>query len=132
MRRVGFLLLVLLSLAACRRPESVESFAFDNGDGQFDFTVDMGDSLSVYDLSFFTRLESRFSAPGFPMRVYLTSPSGTVYGETLFYDASAGLVVPYRSDLRPVEYGVWQLSVRAQAEGLNGLGLICRRKDAVH
>ena len=52
-----------------------------------------------------------------------------MYSETLFYDASASLVVPYRADLKPVEYGLWQLSVRARAEGLKGMGLICRKKD---
>ena len=50
------------------------------------------------------------------------------YSETLFYDASASLVVPYREALEPVEYGLWQLSVRARAEGLKGMGLICSRR----
>ena len=119
---------LLLLAVACQRPLTTETYVFDNGSGQFDFEVDMSDTLCVYDLSFYTRLESRLSPPGFPIRVYLTSPSGVVYGESLFYDASTGLVVPYREDLRPVEYGSWLLSVRARAEGLQGMGLICTKK----
>lgn len=121
--------LLLCGAAACSRPSSVELYAFDDGTGQFNFDVDLSDSLCAYDLSFYTRLESRFAPPGFPMKVYWTSPSGTVFGETLFYDASAGLVVPYRADMQPVEFGVWKLSVRAKAEGLKGMGLIVARKE---
>ena len=131
MRRSGWIglwVLLLAGVAACSQPESVEQYVFDDGSGQFAFQVDLSDSLCVYDLSFYTRMESRLSPPGFPMRVYLTSPSGERYSETLFYDASSSLVVPYRTDLRPVEYGMWELSVRARAEGLKGLGLICTMK----
>ena len=124
-----FLALLLWGAAACSRPSSVEQYVFDDGTGAFNFEVDLSDSLCTYDLSFYTRLESRPAPAGFPIRVYLTSPSGTAFSESLFYDASAGLVVPYRADLQPVEFGVWQLSVRAQAEGLKGMGLIVTRKD---
>ncbi|MBR1575583.1 MAG: hypothetical protein IJ654_03940 [Bacteroidales bacterium] len=120
--------LLLGGAAACSRPATDEQYVFDDGSGQFDFDLDLSDSLCVYDLFFYTRLESRLAPPGFPVRVYLTSPSGERYSESLFYDASASLVVPYRTDLEPVEYGLWQLSVRARAEGLKGLGLICTRK----
>ena len=131
MRRSGIVLLLLMLLlgAACSHPQSVEQYVFDNGSGQFDFQVDMSDSLCVYDLSFYTRLESRLSPPGFPVRIYMTSPSGVTYSESLFYDASASLVVPYRTDLKPVEYGVWTLSLFTRAEGLTGMGLICTRKE---
>ena len=130
MRRRAILALgsFLLLLGACSQPQSVEQFVFDDGSGRYDFDVRMDDSLCVYDLSFYTRLESRHSPPGFPVRVYLTSPSGVTYGESLFYDASASLVVPYRLDLQPVEYGLWHLSLYARAEGLRGMGLICTRK----
>lgn len=125
LRHICWILVLLFGAVACSRPESVEQFVFDDGSGQFDFQVDMSDSLGVYDLSFYTRMESRLSPPGFPIRIYLTAPSGERYSESLFYDASAGLVVPYRTRLQPVEYGVWTLSVRARAEGLKGMGLIC-------
>ena len=125
---IPILCALLFVVAACQRPLSTETYVFDNGSGQFDFELDMSDTLCVYDLSFYTRLESRQAPPGFPIRVYMTSPSGVVYGESLFYDASAGLVVPYREDLRPVEHGSWLLSVRARAEGLQGMGLICTKK----
>ena len=122
------LALLLLGAAACSRPSSVEQYVYDDGTGQFDFTVDLSDSLCVYDLSFYTRLESRLAPPGFPVRIYWTSPSGESFAESLFYDASNGLIVPYRADLQPLEFGVWQLSVRARAEGLVGMGLICTKK----
>ena len=122
-------MLLLLGAVSCVRPASEEQYVFDDGSGQYDFMVDMSDSLCVYDLSFYTRLEKRLAPPGFPVRIYLTSPSGVTYSESLFYDASVSLVVPYRTDLRPVEHGVWILSVRAKAEGLTGMGLICTRKN---
>ena len=132
MYRSGLILLLsvlLLGAAACSRPQSLEQYVFDDGSGQFDFEVDMSDSLCVYDLSFYTRLESKDCPPGFPVRIYLTSPSGVTYSESLFYDASSSFVVPYRTDLKPVEYGVWTLSLRTRAEGLTGMGLICTRKE---
>ncbi len=127
----AYLSLILLALVSvsCSRPASVESFVFDDGSGCYEFEVDMTDSLSTYDLAFYTRLENRFSPSGFPMKIYLTSPSGVTYSESVYFDLSGSYTVPYRTDLVPVEHGVWKLSARARAAGLNGMGLICTRKD---
>lgn len=122
------LALAVLVAVSCARPSSDELYAVSDGSGKYEFTLDMSDSLCVYDLTFFTRLEGRTRASGFPMKIYLTSPSGTTYAENVYYDASQGLKVPYRTSLSPVEYGLWTLEARASAPGLAGLGLICTRQ----
>lgn len=122
-----FPVLVVLSAVSCVRPQSDEMFAVSDGTLPYEYVLDMSDSLCLYDLTFFTRLEGHKKVSGFPMKVYLTSPSGVTYSENVFYDASRGLKVPYRTSLSPVEYGLWKMEVKASAPGLKGLGLICSR-----
>jgi len=89
----------------------------------------MSDSLSTYDLSFFSVPLGDDMPKCFPMKIYFTSPSGREYTETVFYDASGDeLKVQYRIGLKPVEWGVWEMDVKTQVEGLDGLGLICSKK----
>ena len=127
-RRVLTVLLSVL-LCSCSRPMSVEKFVMADGTGEYVFDLDMTDSLHVYDLSFYTRLDGRDAPSGFPMKIYLTSPSGQTYVEGVYFDCSSGVKVPYRTGLVPVERGVWRMSVSAVAQGMCGLGLICEKKD---
>lgn len=120
-------LIPLLVLAACVRPDAVETYVLNDGTGRYIFSLDMGDSLSVYDLSFYTRVDDR-DVEGFPMTVTLYSPSGEVQSETVWFDCRSGQEAVYRTDCEPQERGVWQMSVRANAEGLRGIGLICRER----
>ena len=108
---------------------SREDFVKADGSGRYEFAVDMSDSLCTYDLSFYTRLDGRDAPSGFPMKIYLTSPSGQTYVEGVYFDCSSGVKVPYRTGLVPVEHGVWRMSVSAVAQGMCGLGLICEKKD---
>lgn len=121
------LVISLLVAASCVRPPSDEFFVLSDGTGSYEYVLDMSDSLCVYDLSFFARLEGRRQVSGFPMKIYLTSPSGVTYSENVYYDASRGLELPYRVSLSPVEYGTWNMEARASVPGLGGLGLICKR-----
>ena len=106
---------------------SREDFVKADGSGRYEFAVDMSDSLCTYDLSFYTRLDGRDAPSGFPIKIYLTSPSGQTYVESVYYDCSKGVRVPYRTGLVPVEYGEWTLSVSADPAGMCGLGLITSR-----
>lgn len=121
--------LLMLLLSACSRPMSVEQYVKADGSGVYDFVVDMTDSLYAYDLSFYTRIEGRTAPAGFPMKVYLTSPSGQTYVENVYFNCSESMVAPYRTGLVPVERGEWKMSVSAVAQGLCGMGLICAKTD---
>lgn len=123
------LLLTLILLCFCSRPMSVEKFVKADGSGVYEFTLDMSDTLHAYDLSFYSRIEGKDAPTGFPMKVYLTSPSGQTYGETVYFRISEGAVSPYRTGLVPVEPGEWTMSVSAEARGLCGMGLICTKTD---
>ena len=105
-------------------------------DGLYHFDVDMSDSLSVYDLWLYTRLDKSnirlVSSPGFPLTAIWTSPSGQRYSEVVYFETplekdfySHQYKVLYRSGLRPVESGQWQLSldIDSQVDGLCGMGL---------
>lgn len=122
---LGFALLILL--AACSRPLRSDSFRLSDGSGIYTFALDMSDSLCTYSLSFYASLDKGHAPQGFPIKVYLHSPSGATYCESLYYDASSELLVPYRRGLVPVEYGHWELELRASAPGLEGMGLVCDR-----
>lgn len=127
-RAASVLALVLCFIASCARPASVETFVKADGSGVYDFEINMTDSLHVYDLSFYTRLDGGRAPSGFPMKVYLTSPSGQTYVENVYFDCSKGWISPYRTGLVPVEHGLWTMSVRAAADGMCGLGLVTELK----
>jgi len=121
--------LMLILLCSCSRPMSVEKFVRADGSGVYDFVMDMTDTLHAYDLSFYTRIEGKTAPTGFPMKIYLTSPSGQTYVESVYFNCSEHAVVPYRTGLVPVEAGEWKMSVSADAQGLCGIGLICAKTD---
>lgn len=121
----AFVALIFLALS-CSEPLSVETFVRNTG-GAYTFEVDMSHIGCTYDISFYTRLDSRIKVPGFPMEIRWKSPSGEVFSETVYFDCSEHSRVLYRTGLIPVEEGVWTLDVRADADGMRGLGLICER-----
>ena len=100
----------------------------NDGSGSYFFDVDMSDSLCTYSLSFFCPRPLRKAPAGFPVKVYLTSPGGERYGESLYFDASGAATVPYRRGLRPVEYGCWRLELMLDAPRLYGMGLIVEKE----
>jgi len=113
-----------------------------NEAGEYCFDVDMPDSLRLYDLEFYARFDgvkdtsSHFS----DIIVKLISPSeNDIYLDSLKVNLSPNIPdgyfsasnhIPYRSGLKPVEFGLWKMRVNVvkQPEGMTGLGLICKRR----
>ena len=105
-------------------------------DGTYHFEMDMSDTLSVYDVWLYTRIDASnptmATCPGFGLDVTWKAPSGQMYGEEVYFDTPLGseyyshqYKALYRSGLIPVEAGVWTLSlkVRDEVEGLRGMGV---------
>ena len=116
-------------LAGCVKPDSVEIFipsAKADG-GVYVFDLALADSLSTYDISFYTRVDG---APldSLPLRVMWLSPSGNSFSETVYMDTSKETEV-YRSGISLYEYGDWRICVRPGVEnrGFRGLGIICKQ-----
>lgn len=144
------LMLAVVSAAgvSCSRPTSVEQFVSVDrreANGLYRYTLDMSDSLAIYDISFYSRIDAnrlKFThAKDFSLMVTLTAPSGQRFRETVYFgvfDESSGsnffssqYVKPYRTGLVPVEYGVWEMNVLvnsgAEVPGLRGLGVVCKK-----
>ena len=147
--------LMLLFLAAfaaagvsCSRPTSTEQFvSVDDraANGLYHYSLDLSDSLVTYDVSFYSRIDAskvRISqVKDFSMMITWIAPSGRQYRETVYfgvYDESPGsdffssqFVKPYRTGLKPVEFGVWEMNVLvnsgAEVPGFRGLGVICKK-----
>ena len=121
-------LLMLVLTLACSRPVKSEPFVRNAGSGRYGFSVDMSDSLCTFDLSFYASLPVRNAPSGFPLKVYMTSPGGQVYCESVYFDATGSVVKPWRTGLVPVEYGVWNLELMTDETRIYGLGLVCEKK----
>ncbi len=134
MRALLPILCALGVLAACSRPSSYEQFVRSDGSGEYSFELELPDTLSSYDISFYSAVDRPlFSADtlrSFPLQVVWRSPSGRYLSETVYYPADS-LKARYRSGIVPSEEGSWTLSVTIAPEprGLRGLGVICRRNS---
>ena len=130
--------IVSLLLTGCKEPMSVERFV--KGEGPYTFFVEMEDSTASYDFDFYTRVDAPLDSlrrmEALPLTVTWTSPSFHVFkeevylpmdGQTTFF--SRQVRAPYRSGVRPEEWGQWVLAVRVAdpPEGLRGMGLVVRR-----
>ena len=122
MRKVALALLLVL-LASCREPLSTEQFV--RGAGPYVFTVDMSDTTAAYDFDLFTRLEGTHTEivslqPSALLRAEWRSPSDSVLVEKVYLPLQGerstyytkDIYEPYRADVRPVEPGVWTLTIR--------------------
>jgi len=140
-RKVAFVLLMVL-LASCREPLSTEQFV--RGSGPYVFTVDMSDTTAAYDFDLYTRLDGTHTEmlslqPGALIRAEWRSPSDSVLVEKVYLPLkgerttyySKDIYEPYRADVRPVEPGVWTLTIRpedrAQLLPLRGMGLVIKK-----
>lgn len=137
-RRVSLLAVVLPLLFSCTPPSSTEEFikVSEARNGIYSFKLDLSDSLSVYDLSFYTRvdrnsLETKGENPRIRLVATWISPSGKTFTETVYMPAgdAEGIIRKYRTGVQPKEFGEWTLNVKAfsQEKGFRGLGLICDR-----
>lgn len=139
---------VMAAFTGCSEPGQREVFIKSNdrdGTTAYTFPLDMSDSLSRYDISFYTRIDcdgESFAAmpPAIALEITYISPSGQKYAETVsipkdsFIDEShfsKEYEVPYRTGVIPVENGIWEMSVTVMDEkefpGLRGLGTITRK-----
>lgn len=147
----------LLLLAAGCRPASYEQFirADQAQDGEYVFALDLSDSTATYDLSLYTRVDPALMAAATPSAelalqvcwlarqpsvgeavpdsaalscLAVPAMSEIVY---LPFGSAAGSVKLYRSGVRPVPAGEWQLTITPMAPpaGLRGIGIICKRVD---
>lgn len=137
-RRASLLAVVLPLLFSCAPPSSTEEFikVSEARNGIYSFKLDLSDSLSVYDLSFYTRvdrnsLEMKGENPRIRLVATWISPSGKTFTETVYMPAgdAEGIIRKYRTGVQPKEFGEWTLNVKAfsQEKGFRGLGLICDR-----
>jgi len=94
----------------------------------------MTDTTAVYDLDLYTRIDGRNIPPMLELSVQWTSPSDSVYHETVFLPLSPEVYVHYRADMSPWEPGVWKLDISASSArsvpGLRGLGLVVKKRGA--
>ena len=133
-RRIVLAIACVLLLASCGQPQSREYFLRANAEGEYSFDIDLADSLSSYDISFYTAIDRplfrRDTTVSFPLQVVWRSPSGRYFSETVYYPAAEHRVL-YRSGVVPTELGPWNISVTlpSQPRRLRGLGLVCRRRS---
>lgn len=135
--RTALWIAVFIAAVSCSAPASYESFVKVSGTdslGRYCFTLDMTDSLSGYDIYFYTRIDAsdmKFGEMGdIPVEVLLVSPEGVEYGERVYipknaYDhdrqSSRDYEVLYRKGAVPVVPGRWQLLLSADSAGVPGL-----------
>lgn len=121
---------MLLLVAACTRPDSFEKFVrVDQAPaGLFSFPVDLSDSLSTYDISFYTADYPGRDTTGLELQVVWVGPSGQSASETVYMDVGKGREL-YRSGVSMAEPGEWRLDLRVRdvPEGFRGIGIICKR-----
>ncbi len=131
------LLLAPLLAVCCQQPRSAEQFI--PAPGPYVFRVDLSDTLAAYDLSFYTRLDGYpqelQAAQELALNITWTSPSDSSYAERVYLPLtgrstlySRQVLQPYRAGVRPVEPGLWTLTVSVPYAGgretLRGLGLV--------
>jgi len=140
-RQVAIALLLVL-LASCREPLSSEQFV--RGAGPYVFTVDMSDSTAAYDFDLYTRLDGTHTEmitleQSALLRAEWRSPSDSVMVEKVYLPLhgehstyyTKDVYEPYRADVRPVEPGIWTLTIRpedrSQLLPLRGMGLVVKK-----
>ena len=126
---------VLTALHSCDAADSVEYFvpSRDAQDGIYAFNLEMTDSLTAYDVSFYTRVDADKS-DWLCLDVLWRSPSGKTFSETVYMKSggSRGAMEPYRRGLQPVEQGSWKLEIKPvdPPRGLRGMGVVCKNNGS--
>lgn len=145
MRATVLGLIAAVALVSCGAPIVSDEFcSISRRDslGRFVFDLDMSDSLSKYDIKFYTRVdcgEKSFALiQDIPITVELSSPSGEVFSEGIYWPKSSFDVermgtydscVDYRVSCVPVEYGLWKMYLTVgPVRGLCGMGVILSAK----
>lgn len=142
MKKVFLFILSTLLCAACTEPLSTEQFV--PGGGPYEFVLDMSDTTAVYDMDLYSRLdgdpELLIPLKGTLLRAEWRSPSDSLFVEKIYLPLegtrqsyySRQIYQPYRADVRPVEAGIWTLTIRqedrSQLVPFRGMGLVVRRR----
>lgn len=125
-RRIVLLLIVAVSVLCCARPASEEYFvkASEVSGGVYSFSLDLSDSLSVYDIYFF----SPSICQGMEVKVLWTGPDGDFFSETAYMAGSSECEL-YRKDVSMNVPGTWKLDIRlsGEPEDFRGLGIVSKR-----
>ena len=92
----------------------------------------MSDTTVRYDISIYTRIDSKKFPPEISLEMVWTSPLDSVWRETVYLPLDRGEVyAAYRTGLEPSVPGVWNLTVSAPAafaiKGFRGLGLVTEK-----
>lgn len=136
MRRILCVFLAVSSLVlSCTRPDTYEKFVPAPGteDNIYLFDIDLSDSTSLYDVSFYTKVDTPVVKPkrleSFKMHIFWVSPSDIRLEETVYYP-SWETIVPYRTGIKVSEAGEWRLAIQITdpPKSLRGLGVIVKRK----
>lgn len=112
--------------------------------GRYSFVLDMSDSLSVYDISLYFRLDTDdagFEAMGdIPVAVTFESPDGRMFGENVYVPKSSlcsrshfahDYDVGYRKGVSPSVYGRWVMRLSVDdslVAGFRGIGVRLEKK----
>ena len=135
-------LLLLLGLVSCKAPASYEQFvrADQAVEGEYRFPLDLSDSTAVYDISLYTRVDpspmasSRGDGQLGITVSWFSAGSEPVLRETVYLPRGGekGSSALYRSGVKPSPTGEWLIVAEpvGAPEGLRGVGIICRKKNA--
>lgn len=138
---------VLSVVLSCSAPSVTRQFVKKSGAdslGRYSFVLDMSDSLAIYDISLYFRLDTDdagFESMGdIPVGVTFESPDGRQYGENVYVPKSSWCSrshsahdydVEYRTGVSPSVHGKWvmRLSVDdSQVAGFRGIGVRLEKK----
>lgn len=134
-----FVAAACLLLVCCTRPAYYEEFvrADEAESGIYSFTLDLSDSLSTYDLSFYlspvpmtSKLDSTRAGRCMPVYIVWTGPDEGRFEEMVYMDPNKE-VQPYREAVSMTAPGEWNLELRPMEvpTGFRGIGVICHRND---
>lgn len=132
-RSIVLSLAFVLLFEGCSRPLEGEQFLPGRRES-YDFTLEVFDSLSRYDFSFYTRTDSRSELLR-PLRLDVSwvSPQDSAFCETVYLrpDREKVSVQQYRTAVVFPSCGKWTLRVAASPleKGFRGLGLIWKERQ---
>lgn len=114
---------LLIVAAACSSPTGGEQF-IRGPRHSYEFKIEVEDTLSLYDLNFYTRLDGDFSKAQ-KLVVQWISPQDKYYREQVWMPLSRTVVQPYREGMHFPCTGQWTLKIRPinPPRGLRGMGL---------
>ena len=137
----------VMTVVSCSEPSVYGNFvkiADADSSGRYRFTLEMTDSLSRYDIYFYTRIDAvdrdaESVEEDIPVNVMLVSPSGVRYTEKVYIRRETNTTdsryygdydVLWRKDSVPVTFGSWllYLSTDSNIPGFRGFGIRVMKK----